>query len=63
MKNYPISFNLRVDNLLNESKPHYVNVIARPLGGDVTNPARVATPRDFWYQVPRNYSLTAKVNF
>ncbi|MBI5689858.1 MAG: TonB-dependent receptor [Verrucomicrobia bacterium] len=62
-RNYPVSFNLRVDNLLNESKPHYVNVLVRPPGGDVTNPARVATPRDFWYQVPRNYSLTARVSF
>ena len=62
-KKYPVSFNLRVDNLLNEDKPHYVNVLARPPGGDVTNPARVSTPRDFWYQVPRSYSLTSRVSF
>ncbi len=63
IRKYPISLNLRVDNLLNEDEPHYVNVLARPPGGDVTNPARVSTPRNFWYQVPRNYSLTAKVSF
>ena len=63
MKKYPVNFNLRVDNLLNENKPHYVNTIARPPGGDVTNPARIQTPRDFWYQVPRSYSLSAKVAY
>ncbi|MBI5768366.1 MAG: TonB-dependent receptor plug domain-containing protein [Verrucomicrobia bacterium] len=63
MKKYPVTLNLRVDNLLNEDRPHYINTLQRPPNGDVTNPARIATPRDFWYQVPRSYNLTAKVAY
>ncbi len=63
MKKYPITLTLRIENLLDEHEPHYFNTIARPPGGDVTNPSRISTPRDFWYQMPRNYSLSAKLNF
>ena len=62
-RNHPVTLTLRIDNLLNEDKPHYVNTLPRPPGADVTNPSRVSTPRDFWYQVPRNYSLTARLAF
>jgi hypothetical protein len=58
-----VSLNFRIDNLLNENKPHYVNTLQRPPDGEVTNPVRVATPRDFWYQTPRNFNLSARVAF
>ncbi len=59
-RNRPVVLTLRVDNALDESKPHYINTLVRPPGGDVTNPARVSTPRDLWYNVPRSVTLTAK---
>ena len=35
----------------------------RPPGGDLTNPARVATPASYAYVQPRSYSLGAMVLF
>jgi hypothetical protein len=58
-----VNLTLRIDNLLNEDDPHYINVIQRPPGGDVSNPARIAVGRSFWYQIPRNYNLTARISF
>lgn len=58
-----IDFNLRIDNLLNDDKPHYSSTILRPPDGDITNPARVSVGRFFWYQVPRSYNLTMRVAF
>ena len=63
VRNHPIVLNLRVDNVLNEDKPHYINTLPRPPGGDVTNPARVSVGRSFWYQVPRSYNLSARLTF
>lgn len=62
-KNRPVVLTLRIDNLLNEDDPHYINTLPRPPGGDVSNPARVSVGRSFWYQVPRSYNLSAKVSF
>jgi outer membrane receptor protein involved in Fe transport len=62
-KERTIDLNLRVDNLLNDDKPHYSSSILRPPNGDITNPARVSVGRFFWYQVPRSYNLTARVAF
>lgn len=62
-KKHLVNLTLRIDNLLNEDDPHYVNTLPRPPGGDVTNPARVSVGRSFWYQVPRSYNLTARVSF
>ncbi|MBL9200506.1 MAG: TonB-dependent receptor, partial [Opitutaceae bacterium] len=63
LRNQPVVFTLRVDNLLDEKKPHYINTLQRPPGGDVTNPARIATPRDLWWSVPRGFTLTAKLAY
>lgn len=62
-KSHPVNLTLRIDNLLDEDKPHYNNTLPRPPGGDVTNPARISVGRSFWYQVPRSYNLTARVSF
>ena len=62
-KERTVDFNLRVDNLLNEDKPHYSSTILRPPGGDITNPSRVSVGRFFWDQVPRSYNLTARLSF
>ena len=58
-----IRFNLSIDNLLDDAKPRYISTILRPPGGDVTNPSRVTTPNNFWYQTPRSYTLAATVPF
>jgi len=63
VKDRPVVLTLRIDNALDENKPHYINTLVRPPGGDVTNPARISTPRDLWYNVPRSYTLTAKFAF
>lgn len=54
---------LRVSNLLNEDMLLYYTTTQRPLGGDITNPARTATPSQFSFITPRNYSLTATFSF
>lgn len=61
LKNRPVVFTLRLDNLLNENQAHYINILPRPPGGDVTNPARTSTPRDLWYNIPRSFNLSARV--
>lgn len=60
---YPVTFNLRIENLLNEDKPLYYNTVQRPVGGDLSNPGRVATPNLFSYITPRNVMLTMSVKF
>ncbi|MFO1451766.1 MAG: TonB-dependent receptor plug domain-containing protein [Opitutaceae bacterium] len=60
---YPVRFDLRIDNALDEDVPLYYNTVLRPPGGDVTNPARVATPNLFSYITPRNVTFTVTVQF
>jgi hypothetical protein len=60
---YPVRFDLRIENLLDEDKPLYYNTVLRPPGGDVSNPSRVSTPNLFSYLTPRNYMFTMTVSF
>ncbi len=43
--------------------PLYVNTVQRPVGGNLSTPARVATPSNLYYLTPRNYTLSATVRF
>ncbi len=61
--NYPVRFDLRIENVLNEDVPLYYNTVLRPPGGDLSNPGRVATPNLFSYLTPRNYMFTMSVSF
>lgn len=63
VRNYPVRFDLRIENLLGEDMPLYYNTVQRPPGGDLANPARVATPNLFSYITPRNYMFTVSVSF
>ena len=54
---------LRVSNLFNEDMLLYYTTAQRPPGGDITNPQRIATPSQFSFVTPRNYSLTATFSF
>jgi outer membrane receptor protein involved in Fe transport len=59
----PVRFDLRVENVLDEDKPLYYNTVMRPPGGNLSTPARVATPNLFSYITPRNYTLSVTVAF
>lgn len=61
--NYPVRFDLRIENLFDEDVPLYYNTVQRPPGGDLSNPSRVATPNLFSYLTPRNYMFTMSVSF
>lgn len=43
--------------------PRHLSTILRPPGGDATKPARVTLPNNFWYRVPRSYTLAATALF
>jgi hypothetical protein len=58
-----VKLDLRVSNLFDEDMLLYYTTTQRPPGGDITNPSRVATPSQFSFIVPRNYTLTATFNF
>jgi outer membrane receptor protein involved in Fe transport len=58
-----VKLDFRVSNLLNEDMLLYYTTTQRPPGGDISNPARVATPSQFSFVTPRNYTLTATFNF
>ncbi len=53
----------KIDNLLDYSEPLYVGTVQRPVNGDLSSPARVATPSNLYYLTPRNYTLSATVRF
>jgi hypothetical protein len=40
-----------------------VATVQRPVGGNITQPARVATPSNPFFLTPRNYTLTATLRF
>ena len=60
---YAVIVDLNVDNLLNYNKPLYYNTAQQPTGGNLSTPGRTATPLDFYYVNPRNYTLSATVRF
>lgn len=62
-KKYTVGLNLKIDNLFDYDDPIYVNTVMRPIGGDLTNPGRVATPNRFSWIAPRSYTLTATLKF
>jgi hypothetical protein len=62
-RQYEVRLDLKVDNLFDHDKPLYVSTIQRPVGGDLSTPARVATPSSLYFLTPRNYTLSAAVRF
>ncbi len=60
---YPVRFDLRIENLFDNDKPLYYNTVLRPPGGDLSNPGRVSTPNLFSYITPRSYMFTMSVSF
>lgn len=60
---YGLQVDLKIDNLFDYDRPLYVNTVQRAPGGDLTKPARVATPSNLYYLTPRSYTLSATVRF
>ena len=66
-----IAFNLRIDNLFGDDQVRYSQNVGsqtggtaqRPPNGDLSSPARVATPTAYAYPIPRNWTLSARLNF
>ncbi|PTY04204.1 hypothetical protein DB347_20105 [Opitutaceae bacterium EW11] len=60
-----VSLDFRINNLLNEDDVIWTDTTStlRPKGGDFTSPARETVYNPYAYQVPRSYSLTAKIEF
>ncbi len=67
--NRSLQLDLNIDNVLDESEPVYSTAFGgqsatylRPRT-DISSPARVTVPGLFSYVTPRNYTLSAKLNF
>jgi hypothetical protein len=59
-----LDFDLKVDNLLDDYDPIYIGTTLRPRDGNLSSPARVAVPGQYWWrQTPRNYSFTVTTKF
>jgi hypothetical protein len=67
-----IQFDLTIDNLLDRTKPVYgftsgaQNTSATvfvPRNGSLSDPSRYSVPGNFGYLPPRNFTLSAKLNF
>lgn len=56
---YAFQLDFKIDNLFDYSEPLYVGTVQRPVGGNLSSPARVATPSNLYYLTPRNYTLSA----
>jgi outer membrane receptor protein involved in Fe transport len=61
--NLPVRFDLRIENVFDEDQPLYYNTVMRPPGGNLSTPARVATPNLFSYITPRNVMFTVSVKY
>ena len=58
-----LELGLRVSNLFDYAKPIYFATTLRPPGGNLADPARVATPVSYFWITPRNYSVSATLKF
>lgn len=54
---------LRVDNLFDYDDPIYYRTIMRPVGGDLSSPAREATALNYFWINPRSYKFTVSLRF
>lgn len=62
-RRHEVRLDLKIDNLFDYDKPLYVGTIQRPPGGDLTTPARIATPSNLYFLTPRNYTLSVALRF
>lgn len=63
-RGYTLITNLQVGNLFNRRQPVYIaGVVQRPPNGDISSPARVATPYLYYYLQPLSFNLTTTLKF
>jgi hypothetical protein len=62
-RKYTVSFDLRINNVLDHDEPLYINTVARPIGGDLANPGREETPSRFSWATPRSFTFTTTLRF
>src|SRR5262249_54004192 len=60
---YTLHVDFKVDNLFGYNDPVYYVTVMRPPGGDLTSPARVATPQRYSWLTPRSYTLATSISF
>lgn len=58
-----LSIDLRINNLLNEDRLIYVSTTLRPPGGNLSSPARVTVPSNYYLLEPRTFSVTTTLRF
>jgi len=62
-KRYNLTVSLKIDNVFDYDKPLYTTTVLRPAGGEITSPARVASPNRYTWLTPRSFMLTNSVKF
>jgi hypothetical protein len=63
LDHHTVRLTLNIDNALGYNQPIYYDVGQQPPGGNLSSPARVATPLHYFYVTPTSYSLSATVKF
>jgi hypothetical protein len=67
MKDTPVAYSVLTRDLIDPLQLTDSSEMAkwapRPVGGDLTNPARVATPNRFSWITPRNFTFTTSLKF
>ncbi len=58
-----VLLDLRVENATDYADPVYTSTTLRAPGGDITSPARVTTPFQYYYVTPRRYVFRAQFRF
>jgi hypothetical protein len=59
-----MDFDLKIDNVLDDHDPIYINTNLRPRDGNLNSPARVAVPGQYWWrQTPRNFLFSVTTRF
>jgi hypothetical protein len=62
LKYTPVAYSVLTRDFIDAMQPTDLTEMAkwgpRPIGGDLTNPARVATPNRFSWITPRNFTFT-----
>jgi hypothetical protein len=58
-----LSLDFKIDNVFDYDKPVYIGTLQRPRNGDLTTPARVATPVNYFWVTPRNLTCSARLQF
>lgn len=62
-RNIVMDIAFKIDNVFDYDKPIYWQTTMRPRDGNLSSPARVATPADYFWITPRSYQLSMALKF